>query len=212
MPPSVRSVRDVGSRRRRRRGVPLALVLAGIVVAATACLPTSPTLYRGARFHDCKILYYDATGTMRPYLDEVTSFTGMRFIPASAAAADGGGLTIGWLRGGPANLEGTTQASKIAPDSSGRTVVYASIIRLRPGASPGIHRHELGHLFDLAHDPSSPLMRPAPDPWAGYSSIERRTMRQMVERSSCERPVSFSGGSGATTVTYGGATRRPAQG
>lgn len=169
----------------------LLLAIAVVAVASTACLPT---LRADPSFNDCKITYFDARvrsgqpSPLKPYLDEVTSFTGMRFVRSPKMA--GANLVIRRLVG-RGQIAGFTRVTGERPGPRGRRMIVATRIDLRPGASAGVIRHELGHLFNLGHDPRSRLMQPVPYPNATYSEAERYVMRAMAQRSTCRRTVSF---------------------
>lgn len=193
MSTSLASTRPVAAtnppaRTRRRSHLALVILTAALVLGAGACRFSPPQLRANPRFESCSIGYYDETGSMRSYLDEVGSFTGMRFTPVTKRKATASGLLIVELRGGTATTEGVTTSWWSTIRHPGASTTTFAQVEIRVGASPGIRRHELGHLFDLSHNPSSKLMRPIPDPRATYSVLERMTMRDMARRSGCTPP------------------------
>ncbi|MEZ5181163.1 MAG: hypothetical protein R2702_04705 [Acidimicrobiales bacterium] len=107
----------------------------------------------------------------------------MRFVAGSEAQARQGGLLIGTLASTDPRLGGRTTLATHVVD--GTTTIAWTRIDLRPGASAGIRRHELGHAFSLAHHESSELMRAVPVAGARYGTSERRAMRDLARRSGC---------------------------
>lgn len=172
---------------RSARALALPLLLATLFLCA--CLPTR--LGGSARFPGCTIPVFDATtptgpSPTAPYFEEVSEITGMhvRWVHTEKDARFGVMITqVPAER--PMRVMGSYEETLHGVDARGRHVVYGSIIRFRPAASAGIRRHELGHLFNLAHNPRSALMQPSPYPNADFSSSERSMMRAMAVRSGC---------------------------
>lgn len=161
----------------------IALTLAAcILVTTTACIPKShPRL----RWPQCKVEWFDATsgGKAAGYVNEVAKVTGLKFVTSSKATAERRGLVIADLRTSDPQLGGRT-ASSTSTDGQTDYLVHATIYVL-PSAPPGIWRHELGHLFNLAHNPGSTLMRKAPAAEATYAASEIAVMRDVATRSGC---------------------------
>lgn len=169
---------------------PRALLLAAsLVVPLCACLPTR--VPGSVRFDSCSIAVFDATETGRAggiatQLVEASQLTGVRFRWVGTPDAARYGLTIARIQPGTApSVMGSYQETFHSAGPGGQHVVVGSIIRLRPGASPGIRRHEIGHLFNLAHNGASTLMRPVPAGTATWSPSELVAMRAMARRSGC---------------------------
>jgi len=164
---------------------------------APAASSNVPLMSVGAKFSDCKILYYDETvpagktSAMKPYFDEVTSLTGLKFVPATHAQATaqtyGPGATTGLLIRALASSnpyeQGYEESNSLTVN--GNSSVVTASIYLRQVVSPGIRRHELGHLLNLGHNPQSHLMQPTPDVGATYSVPEIAQMKATVQRSTC---------------------------
>lgn len=160
-----------------------------LLVTLCACVPTR--VPGAVRFPGCEMPVFDTsapsnTSALRPHLDEVSSITGVTFRWVSSAAEAKYGLTIAPVPATvSADVMGSYAETLHGVDIKGSYVVYGSIIRLRPGASAGIRRHELGHLFNLAHNGGSTLMRPDPAGNATWSATERASMRALAVRSGC---------------------------
>jgi hypothetical protein len=162
------------------------VVVALMATAVSACIPE---MARGLRLERCTIVFYDATvatgkpSPMQPYLDELATITRARFVRGSRADAQAKGLLIQTLVDAPARTGGRTTSTyggtRAAP------VLIKAVISLRPGSSAGLRRHELGHVFNLAHNEASQLMRSVPSPSGRYSAIERDAMRNVARRAGC---------------------------
>lgn len=174
-----------------RRALAALTLTACILATTTACIPKShPRL----RWSQCKVVWFDTTSTGAPasYIAEVSKLTGLKFVKGSRATAERQGLLVTDLRTSDPRLGGRTSTST-STDGHSDYLVHATIAVL-PSAPPGMWRHELGHLFNLAHNPGSALMRKAPAAQATYSSSEIAVMRDVATRSGCgTRSASFGG-------------------
>jgi len=179
---------------RSLRRLLIASVMTTVLVVLVAC---QGTISVNARFRDCKIEFADETvpdgapSPMAAYLNEVSAFTGMPFVQVPAAEIeshfdpDRSTLLIQDLVGGDPGVVGTEQPTAMIVDRDGNNVIVSTVIKIRPGSDPAVRRHELGHLFNLAHDRFSALMRPYPAVGSDFTPIERHVMKMMAERSSC---------------------------
>lgn len=174
----------------RSSSKPLMAALAAVFLLCSCQSASVPSLIGPARFTSCTIGYYDttvaagATSRMRGVMDEVTGFTHVKFQSVSKQSAIDSGLIINLMTGGDPAVQGkaTYRYYLVYSDMD---VVQTMEIDLRSATTIGIKRHEMGHLFDLAHNPSSPMMRPAPADNAAYSAAERNAMIQMSRNTGC---------------------------
>ena len=173
-----------------RRALIAITLTACILATATACIPTSHTRLRWAQ---CKVVWFDATSSRAAagYIAEVSKITGLNLVAGTAGAAEDHRIYITDLHTNRRDLGGRTTSST-GTDGYTDYVLHAKV-EILPGAPAGIWRHELGHLFNLAHNPGSELMRETPGRNATYSATEIAVMRNVAIRSGCGSTIEFGG-------------------